>query len=300
MSEIAALNHLFGITNQLEFEADVSGLVMVEIDNQFAKASLCLQGAHLLSWTPRNQKPVIWVSEDAIFSVGKSIRGGIPICWPWFGTHSTERNFPAHGFARTQIWKPVESQAMPDGRTCLTLKLLPDKVTQQFWNYAFELKLQVIVGKKLEMVLITKNLSDQTFTIGQAFHTYFNVSKINQISVQGFENVIFIDALEDWKQKSESEPITINAEIDRIYLDSGDDCVIKDPGFMRSIRISKYGSKSTVVWNPWIEKSIRMGDMGLEGYQNMVCVETTNAMEDVVAIASGKEHQLSVCYQLDN
>ena len=300
MSKIAKLNHLFGITNQLKFEVDANGLVMVNIDNEFAEASLCLQGAHLLSWIPKMQKPVIWLSDNAIFSKNKSIRGGVPICWPWFGAHQTEKKYPAHGFARTQEWKPVESLVMPDGRTCFTLQLFPNEITQQFWKYEFELRLQVIVGKKLEMILITKNMSDQVFSIGQAFHTYFNVSNINQVSVQGLENVTFIDALEDWKRKSESDPITINAEIDRIYLDAGDDCIIKDLEFMRSIRISKTGSKSTVVWNPWIEKSIRMGDMGEDGYKNMVCVETTNATEDVVSIAPGEEHQMSVCYQLES
>ena len=304
MHDISILNKQFGIANKLKFELTTSGQVIIQINNQFAKASLALQGAHLLSWKLTEGEEVIWLSEDAVFSKGKSIRGGIPVCWPWFGSHSDENTFPSHGYVRTAEWEVTETKELIDGRTYLGLKLSQEILKEKYHFDGLDLELQVIVGETLEMVMISRNSSEKVITVGGAFHTYFNVSNIQNITIRGLENQIFIDALNNGQQKKEAEPILINAEIDRIYLDdpessNNNDCVIEDTGWMRKIRISKQGSYSTVVWNPWIEKSKKLGDMGNDGYKNMICVETTNAANDVVSIEPGGEHCLSVCYQLE-
>ncbi len=302
MHDISILNKQFGIADKLKFELTTSGQVIVQIDNRFAKASLALQGAHLLSWKLTDGEDVIWLSEEAVFSKGKSIRGGIPVCWPWFGSHPDENTFPSHGYARTAEWEVTETKELTDGRTYLGLKLSQDILKEKYHFDGVDLELQVIVGDTLEMVMISRNGSEKTITIGGAFHTYFNVSNIQNVTIRGLENQTFIDTLDNDQQKKEAEPILINAEIDRIYLEdskNNNDCVIEDTGLMRKIRISKKGSYSTVVWNPWIEKSNRLGDMGKDGYKNMVCVETTNAVDDVVSIEPGGEHRLSVCYQLE-
>jgi D-hexose-6-phosphate mutarotase len=115
---IAALNTQFGINGQLEFITDASGLVVAKINNAQGAASLCLQGAHLMSWQPKSQSvPVVWLSKDAKLAAGKSIRGGAPVCWPWFGAHATDAGFPGHGFARTVPWRVIESGSEPDGAT---------------------------------------------------------------------------------------------------------------------------------------------------------------------------------------
>ncbi len=301
MIDISTLNAQFGHTDQLIFESVESGLMVVNINNQHAKARLSLQGGHLLSWGPKGKESVIWLSQDAVFSEGKSIRGGIPICWPWFGAHSLNNSFPAHGYARTLNWKVVKTEVISGGSTFMALQLSQESVLQEYLIADVELELQVTVGEKLEMALITRNSSDEVITIGGALHTYFNVSDIQNVTINGLENQTFIDALDKWQRKKETDPITINSEIDRIYLDTPEnDCIIVDAGFKRRIRISKQGSHSTVVWNPWIDKSERMGDMGRDGYKNMICVETTNAADDVIMIEPGDEHRLSVCYEVES
>ena len=284
----------------LSFESDDKDFVIVTIRNQHAKARLSLQGGHLLSWQPEKEEEVIWLSQDAVYSAGRSIRGGIPVCWPWFGAHLLNSTFPAHGYARTPDWKVVEAKDLQDGNTFLALQLPEENIPEEFRLSELVPELRLMIGKKLEMVLITRNTSNKKITMGQALHTYFNVSDIANVTIGGLEDQIFIDTLDDGQRKKETDPITINAEIDRIYLDSpGDDCIIVDTGFKRRIRISKQGSHSTVVWNPWIDKSARMGDMGKDGYKMMVCVETTNAADDVITIEAGDEHRMSVCYEVE-
>ena len=303
MTQISTLNALFGIPSQangqITFES-AAGRVIVNINNQYAEARFSLQGGQLLSWQPKHEKDVIWLSEDTVFADGCSIRGGVPICWPWFGAHATNKVFPSHGYARTQDWQVTETKVLSDGSTFMALRLLQQAVAEEHRMFDTDLELQVKVGKKFEMALITRNSGKNTITIGEAFHTYFNISDITEVTIRGLENQTFIDALDQWQRKNEVEPITINAEIDRIYLDSPDnECVIVDTEFKRRIRISKQGSHSTVVWNPWIDKSEKLGDMGNEGYKKMVCVESSNAADDVIVIEPGGEHCLSVCYEIE-
>lgn len=299
MIELSELSHCFAIPDQITFETKDEDLVFIRITNPFATALISMQGAHLISWIPAGQQPVIWLSQDARFNKGKSIRGGVPICWPWFGSHAQEKSFPAHGFARSQPWQIRRTEQLPDDRSLLVFQLQPQAEMHNFWPYPSELELQMIIGDRLEMTLITHNTGSEPIMIGEALHTYFNVSHIDQLSVHGLKNREFIDTLDQNRRKRETDPIRINAEIDRIYVDTIDDCVIQDTGWQRQIRISKQGSGSTVVWNPWIDKSARMGDMGQGGYQKMLCVETTNAADDVVRIMPGEKHVMSVIYQVE-
>ena len=158
----------------------------------------------------------------------------------------------------------------------------------------------MVVGAALEIELVTRNLSNNAITIGDALHTYFEVSDVRKLSIHGLEACPYLDKVDGSKRKQQSGPVTISAEVDRIYLDSTADCSIDDPGFKRRLRISKRGSRSTVVWNPWIEKATKMGDLGENGYLNMICVESTNAADDVVTIAPAGEHRLWVRYSVES
>jgi D-hexose-6-phosphate mutarotase len=300
MAELSMLNERFGIRDQLAFSKVPGGLVVVEIVNSLAAATVALQGAHLLNWIPRGEQPVIWLSRDARFIAGQSIRGGVPVCWPWFGPHSAHTAYPAHGFVRTVPWQVCETKMLEDGATFVGFRLLRTGATDVFWPHTSELELGITVGAILELDLITRNTGPESITIGEALHTYFAVSDVRHIAVGGLEGCPYIDKLDSDKRKQQSGPVTFKTETDRIYLDASADCLIKDPGMQRRIRIGKRGSRSTVVWNPWIEKSERMGDMGENGYLNMVCVESSNAADDVVTIAPGDEHHLCVSYQVES
>jgi glucose-6-phosphate 1-epimerase len=296
------LDTQFGIRGQLEFREDASGLVVAEIRNQQANASLCLQGAHLMTWQPRNQSvPVIWLSRDAKLAAGKSIRGGAPVCWPWFGPHASESGFPGHGYARTVSWKVMESGSEPDGATRVTLRLADSEKTHAQWPHACTLDLTVIVGDTLRMELTTENTGAADFVIGEALHTYFQISDIGAVRVKGLEGCEYWDKVGGSVLKKQVGAISFSGETDRVYINTAAECMIEDDKLKRRIHVAKAGSLSTVVWTPWTDKANKMGDMGQpDGWREMVCVETVNAMENVVKVAAGSRHTMIVEYRAES
>ena len=300
-TSIEKLNQQFALQNkssQLRIIAGKGGIPVVEIHNEHANALISLQGAHLLSWKPVGEEEVIWLSEDAQFAESKSVRGGIPVCWPWFGAHASNQNFPAHGFARTVDWQIINTEVLDDGTTRISFTTQPQQNNETMWPAETSVQYQLTIGKKLEMELITHNNGSQAITIGQALHTYFNVADVSKVLLHGLDDTEYLDKLEDFKQKRQNGPVTIQQEVDRIYLNTASDCVIEDKLLKRNIVIIKCGSNSTVVWNPWLETASKMGDLGVDGYSKMLCVESANAADDIVTIDAGKSHHLWVQYEV--
>ena len=298
-TDVASLNTSFGIPGQVDFIASPGGWMSAQVRNAHGTATIALQGAHVMTWAPVGEKPVIWLSPAAKFAPGKSIRGGVPICWPWFGPHATEAKFPGHGFARTVPWEILETETLKDGATRLTFRLVENDATRAQWPHASTVTGHITVGKTLEIDLVTHNTGQTPITLGDALHTYFQVSDIRKVTIRGLEGCPYLDKVEDGKRKQQKGPVIISAETDRIYLDSSADCLIDDPGLKRRIRIAKRGSRSTVVWNPWIEKAAKMGDFGDDGYLNMVCVESANCADDVINLPPQGEHHLWVRYSIE-
>lgn len=298
-TDISELNTRFGIPDQVRFELGPGGLPVVEVRNRQARASIALQGAQVLRWAPVGAEPVIWLSPDAKFAPGKSVRGGVPVCWPWFGPHPSETSYPGHGYARTVGWQPTSVAADAAGTTRLEFQLMETEATRAQWPHRTPVSLAVQVGSSLEFELVTRNEGDAPVVIGDALHTYFQVGDVRRIEILGLESCPYLDKVGGGRQVQHG-PVRIEAETDRIYLESSADCLIVDPVLQRRIRIEKRGSRSSVVWNPWIEKSAKMGDFGPDGYLRMVCVESTNAADDVVRIAPGGEHRLWVRYSLES
>ena len=294
----------FVIPGQLSFRTGAGGLTYADIDNHDGRATICLQGAHVVSFRPKSQQePVVWVSDAARFAPGKSIRGGAPVCWPWFGAHASEASFPAHGFARTVPWTVTGSRKRNDARTEITLQLADNEQTRAQWPHATRLSLTVIVGDKLEMHLVTTNTGDVPIQIGEALHTYFHISDIGSVKIAGLEGATYHDKVDHFATRKQNGAIGFDGEVDRVYVNTPADCVIEDAGLKRRIRIAKTGSQSTVVWTPWTEKAGKMGDMGRgksgAGWREMVCVESANAMDNVVTVAPGETHMLAVTYSVE-
>lgn len=285
----------------LNFRDDISGLVFAEIDNAHATATVCLQGAHLVTWRPRDQaQPVVWVSEAARFAPGKSIRGGVPVCWPWFGPHATEGALPAHGFARTVPWQVTGAESLDDGATRIALVLMQNEQTRAQFAHACRLEIILTVGASLQAELVTTNLDSEPLAIGEALHTYFQIGDIGQVRVLGLDGCTYVDKVDGGARKRQDGPVIFVGETDRVYVDTEARCVIEDPVLGRRILIDKSGSRSTVVWTPWQEKAEKMGDLGPnEGWRRMVCVESGNALDNVVLLAPGEAHVLSVSYRVE-
>lgn len=292
-TDLAALNERFGLTGHVVFQEGLGGLAMALVSNDRAEAMIALQGAHVMTFQPRGQQPVLWLSQFAKFAPGKSIRGGVPVCWPWFGAHATDSAKPAHGYARTVMWDVQETEALADGATRLRFQLQETEGTSSMGPQGLEAELVVTVGDMLAVDLVTRNGGTEVAELGEALHTYFHISDVDQVRITGLEGCDYLDKVEDFTRRTQTEAVTIGAEVDRVYLDTEAECVIEDRGLNRHIRVAKSGSRSTVVWNPWTEKAEKMGDFGPEGYRGMVCVETANAASNVVTLGPGETHVLS-------
>jgi D-hexose-6-phosphate mutarotase len=282
----------------LSFSEPAPGFISIEVTTAFSKATIALQGAHVTSWQPKGQKPVIWLSKAAKFAPGKSIRGGVPICWPWFGPHASEAGYPGHGFARTIPWKLLEAQKLPDGRARLLFEPAMNDAARAQWPHASTVRYGVMIGQELVLALATKNTGSVPFQLGQALHTYFQIGDIGQTSIAGLDGCTYIDKVAKATRKKQKGAVTFNGEMDRVYLGTAGCCGIIDPALKRTILITSTGSRSTVVWNPGAEKAAKMGDFGRQGENNMVCVETANAADDVITLAPGETHRMTAQYRV--
>lgn len=299
VTDLDVLNVQFALPEQLRFAAGLGDLPTVQVTNDHATATIVLQGGHVLAFQPRDTDPVLFVSQESHYTPGKSIRGGIPICWPWFGPHPTDSTQPQHGFVRVAPWSVRGTSATADGATQLRLGLTDSEATLAHWPHPFDLELEITVGHTLTVELIARNTGSETFTCTGALHSYFNVGDVTAIAVEGLDGLAYIDKLDQGQRHVQHGPVTISAETDRIYLDTPPRCTIIDPQLQRRIHLSSAGSRSTVVWNPWIEKAQSMADFADDEYPGMVCVETANAGDDVITVAPGGEHRLRVTIEVE-
>jgi D-hexose-6-phosphate mutarotase len=305
-SPLAALTSRFAGIGGLAFRAGPGGLLFADVANGQARASVCLQGAQLTHWQPHEQAhPVLWLSDAARYAPGKAIRGGIPVCWPWFGAPPpglAAAPAPAHGFARTLGWDLHAARTLTDGATELVWHLGASAPTRALWAAQFLLELRMAIGATLELALTSHNTGTHALELTEALHTYFRVGDIGAIAVGGLAGAAYFDAAPGAaaapdRQRRQAGAVRFDAEVDRVYESSGE-CWIDDPVLQRRLHIAKSGSAATVVWNPWDAKAERLGDVGPGQWRQMVCVESGNARPTVVHLAPDASHCLTVLYRV--
>jgi glucose-6-phosphate 1-epimerase len=293
------LDRLFGIPKVLWFEGAPGGLVRAVVSNPVVEGTVYLQGAHVTHWTPKGQKPVLFLSSKSLFTPGKAIRGGVPIIFPWFGAREGGKPGPAHGFARSMEWQVEKSEIRNDG-VAIHFVLKPNEATRALGFDAFIVRFCVCFGAALTMELEMRNESSADFVFEEALHSYFSIADIGRASVTGLEGTTYIDKTDGFKRKPQGdEAVRVAKETDQVHLSTGSTCVVRDPVWERSIVIEKSGSSSTVVWNPWIEKTKGMSDMAPEEWREMICVETANAADNAVHLAPGASHTLRAVFRVE-
>jgi glucose-6-phosphate 1-epimerase len=296
---IEQLNAQYGIVGQLEFVAGKGGLPMIQITSGKAKALISIHAGQVLSYQPGNEpEDVLFLSDKAYYQDGKAIKGGAPICWPWFGADPEGKGRPGHGFVRNRPWNVMATEAMGNGDIKVRLGLVDTEETRAIWPYSFALTQEILVGDSLNLALVTRNTGSETFSITQAFHTYFKVGNIAQVKVLGLEDCVYIDKVDNSAQKHQAGAVTIDSEMDRIYQGVGNTMIIDDSTLDRSIQIVSQGNKTAVVWNPWEKISAEMADLEDADYQRLLCVETTNAADDVVEVAPNNACKLVANYSV--
>lgn len=280
-------------------------LPALRIRNAHAAALITLQGAQVLEFTPHGQRPVIWLSEQAAFRRGENIRGGIPICWPWFGelarnpaavqamlSASQKRDAPAHGLVRAQPWL-LDAVGEQPSHTEIILRF-PCAALPAIWPQAVALTLTISIGATLRLQLTTHNLGATPIALTQALHTYFAIGDSRQIEITGLENTRYIDTLHEWREFPQQGVIRLAGEVDRIYRQVPHHVQLRDNAWQRTLHLRTANSSSAVLWNPHIEKAKRLSQFAADAWQRMVCIETANVLDDSVVLAAHAEHTLDL------
>ncbi len=289
---IDELNRQFGIPGIAEFADGNGELTKLVIAAEGSVAEVYLLGGHVTSWTPVGGKDVLWLSRASHYEIGKPIRGGIPICLPWFGPLEGDPSAPMHGYVRLTCLN-VESVAMNDGGGVSALLWGKfEEPPAENWPGDFELRVRVTVGRSLSVAAEMLNLGHKGLVLNEALHTYFRVSDVRKVRVTGLAGAAYWSKLTGARALQGPEPLTFAAQTDRVYVNSAGEVVLHDPQMGRDIRITKRGSKSTVVWNPWIAKAAAMPDFGDDEWPEMLCIETANTLDDAAAIPPGKTHTM--------
>jgi D-hexose-6-phosphate mutarotase len=184
-------------------------------------------------------------------------------------------------------------QRQDDGRASITLLLKPNDATRQLWDAEFGLRYTVTIGTTLTISLETRNVGTTVLSMTQALHSYFAISDICKISISGLEDTEYISKVEGVRTRQGDAPITFQGETDRVYVNTTSACVLEDLGLQRTITVTKTGSNSTVIWNPWEDKARSMADFANDEWNGMVCIETANALDNIVTVQPGKIHTIT-------
>lgn len=261
---------------------------ILEIDHPSCRTRIALNGAHVMEWTPAGHKPVLYLSPAAVLEAGKPIRGGIPVCWPWFGPNADPTK-PAHGFARTTEWTLIACE--DEGESVeLRFELRSSDETLAIWPHEFEAIVEIRLGAELHVSLISHNSGSAAFTETAALHTYLCVSDAGEISISGLDGATFLEKAAGRNAPGiQAGEVRIVGEVDRVYQ-STRDVTLTD--LTRRIHVHKHGSASTVIWNPGAEKAARLGDLPPLDYTQFVCMEAANAPGAEVTVAAGATHVL--------
>ncbi|WP_286238638.1 D-hexose-6-phosphate mutarotase [Neptuniibacter halophilus] len=303
--KIQALYARFGAEKGITIELHKQ-LIAVSVRNEAAAATLFLQGAQLAEYCRLGEKPLLWLSDHCDYQAATALRGGVPVCWPWFGDplrnplrlqqQLGESDLPMHGLVREREWQLVAISQPDSETTWLTLEL--DFAAEPAWPYPARLQLEVCIGPRLEYRFSVTNTGKQAFCYTTALHTYFNLSRLESVEVRGLEGQPYLDTLDDWQQHCSVTPLRINAEVDRVYTSLPGRVEICDQGYNRRIGLQAEGAPDMVVWNPWIDKSRRLSHFGEQDYQRMLCLETACLLDNMICLEPEQSHCLRL--QIDS
>ncbi len=265
----------------------------IQLTTPAASAEIYLHGAQVTAWKPAGFEEVIFTSQHSRWEDGKAIRGGIPVCFPWFRGKADDPKAPAHGFVRTKSWT-LASITQKDDAVCVTLATESDEGTRRWWPHDFRLALRIGVGAQLKLELIVSNTGAAPFQFEEALHTYHRVGDVRRASVAGLNGVSFFDNRDGNRERLQDGDVAMVDATDNAYLNTTASLEIADPVLRRRIQIEKRNSLTTVAWNPWESGAKAMTDLGDDEWQQMLCVEACNILSSAVTLAPGEEHRMAV------
>jgi glucose-6-phosphate 1-epimerase len=289
---IAELDSRFHIPGIAKLVAGSGGWPKVQVTAPAASGEIYLHGAHVTSWKPAGADEVLFLSPHSIWQDGKAIRGGVPICFPWFGDKAGDPHAPAHGFVRTKTWQLDSVERNGDGIS-VSLSTASDDDTRKWWPAEFRTVYRVTFGAELLLELTTTNTGSSFFRLEEALHSYYRVGDAPQARIAGLEGHWFIDKTDSFREKLQrAADLVLTGETDRVYLNTEHALELSDPVLQRRIVVVKETSRTTVVWNPWEEKSGEMKDLGEGQWKGMLCIEASNVGDFAVEVGPGDQHTI--------
>ncbi len=290
-TNFAELDRRFGIAGVAQVTAGNGGLAKVEVATSDVSGEMYLHGAHVTSWKPAGAQEVFFVSPHSKWQDGVAIRGGVPVCFPWFGDKADNPHAPAHGFVRTKAWQ-LESIEQSDGAVSVSVLTESNDSTRKWWPFDFRLVYRATFGAELMLELMMTNLGSTPLRFEEALHAYYNVGDVTKARVAGLDKTDYLDKTDSYRKKTQQGDVVITSETDRVYLNTARALELNDPVLHRQINVSKVNSLTTVVWNPWMEKARALSDLGEDQWKRMLCIEVTNVGDYAVELAPGQEHTM--------
>jgi len=291
-SRIAALSGRFRIPGVAEVVSGNGGLPKVRVTTPSASAEIYLHGAQITSWQPAGAAEVIFLSARSHWQDGRAIRGGIPICFPWFRAKADDAQAPAHGFVRTREWRLDSVTTEEDGAVIVTCSTESDALTRRWWPHEFRIVHRVTIGRTLGLELTATNTGAAILSFEEALHTYFRVGEARNVRVRGLDQVMYLDNTDGNREKIQSGDVVFGGATDNAYLNAHGAVELVDPATHRALRTDKENSATTVVWNPWQQGAASLADLGDDEWQWMACVEASNILGSSISLAPGQQHTM--------
>ncbi len=288
-----------GIPGRAEVVGGHGNLPVVRATTEQASGLMYLHGGQVMSWQPAGQDEMLFTSAQARWEPGRAIRGGVPVCFPWFGPHPERADAPAHGTVRTRAWH-LEALTEDDRGVTVAMSIESDEDSRRWWQGDFRLVHRVTFGRELTMALEVRNTGRTPMRVEAALHTYYRVGAVETIRLTGLDDVLYRDSADDDREKRQAGDVTIASETDRVYLDTRDAVELVDPSLKRRIRVEPESARTTVVWNPWTAKARALADLGDDEWRQFVCIETCNASPFAIELAPGERHVMGAVVRVES
>jgi glucose-6-phosphate 1-epimerase len=293
-ARIAGLSELFTIPGVAQIVEGNGGFPRVLIETKTTRAEIYLYGAQVTSWKPAGADEVLFVSGKSYWETGRAIRGGIPLCFPWFRAKADDSHAPSHGFVRTREWEVESISAEPGDSVCVRLSTASDESTRRWWPFDFRLEYRITVGTSLRLELVIQNSGETALRFEEALHTYFRVGDVERVRVRGLGGVAYLDNRDGNREKTQPGDLVLLRQTDNAYKDAIGPVEIIDPSLGRILKTEKQGSASTIVWNPWSDGAFSMADLGDREWRGMLCAEGANILKSAVNLGPGQSHAMTI------
>lgn len=292
MQQIIENSQTVTLTDSVQqYQTSSPALPLLHISNQSCEALIAVQGAHLLQFKPHSGAELLWLSPNAIFAEGTAIRGGIPVCLPWFGVNQKDPSKPKHGFVRNQDWQLSEVHEPDTNTTVLVFTFESSTEDLALFPHPFTAQLKIILSDDITLELTLLNCSDAEAEFSWALHSYHPVADLASTAVAGLSGLNYLDNLRGLKPTPQDGNIRFDGEVDRVYESVPvSQQILGQP----AITISGHNCETAIVWNPGAENAASMADVGEGIHQQFICVERGAAFGNSWVLAPDENRQATL------